>query len=158
MENRPIEQAASAILSRRSLCAGGLRQRLLKKNYPPSDVGQVIDAFIARGWLDDRTWAMHRSETLLRRAPISRTLLERKLVQEGLDQEQAAVFVSELLPTCGETDRLRSRARQLLGDQHADPSDIGRVGRRLGREGWTADQIQSVLEELPIATDWGSQA
>ncbi|MBC23636.1 MAG: hypothetical protein CMJ32_06945 [Phycisphaerae bacterium] len=158
MENPPIEQAASAILSRQSLCAGGLGQRLLKKNYPQSEVDQVIKSFIARGWLDDRTWAMHRSETLLRRAPISAILLERKLIQEGLDQSQAALFVSELLPTCEEADRLRSRAKQLLGDQYDDPSHIGRIGRRLSREGWTADEIQSVLEELPMATDWDSQA
>ncbi len=140
---------AARCLARRPLTSAELRERLLRRGHPESEIGPVLDDFRGEGWLDDLRLAVEyiqlRSERLghgrlrlereLRRRGVAETLIDRAWRQateeDGLDPQ--AILEADV----------RKRVDRCGGK--LGPADFRRVYNALLRGGHDAGSIRAAL-------------
>lgn len=77
---------AAAVLSIRALSTAELRNKLYKKEYPSSEIRQVIEDFTRKGYLNDALYAESLCSTLTERGD-GKKKIAGKLHLKGIDQE-----------------------------------------------------------------------
>jgi SOS response regulatory protein OraA/RecX len=130
-------RAALRWLARRPLTAKEVHDRLSRTGVEGAE--QVVVRLRREGWLSDEAVV----DQEVRRAQATRhgpRYLEQRLRQRGVRRD----LIAEALARWPADDAYR----QALEWARRDPSDRGRVARRLERRGYRTDDIRRVLKEL----------
>jgi regulatory protein len=130
-------RAALRWLARRPLTAREVHDRLNRTGIPGAE--QVVVRLRQEGWLSDEAVV----EQELRHAQATRhgpRYLEQRLRRRGVERDLIAAALAQWPAD--------DTYRQALDWARRDPSDRGRVARRLERRGFWANDIRRVLNEL----------
>ena len=126
-----------------------LRQRLLMKKYPESDIDEVIALFQKQGLLNDEKFARLYANSKVHSKPVGRRQLAIDLKRKGLSPELIEKSLSNL-PDYDE----KSAARELVARRFERMSGISGERKKarlfgfLKRRGFSQEVIYSVLTDL----------
>lgn len=146
-------EAALNLLSFRQRTASEMRRRLLDKGYGVETAEECVAELVARGLIDDASFAHSFVRDRVRLRPRGAQLLMRELRTKGVDGETARHTVSEVLDAeqVSEVDL----ARQAAARWAERPGEARLRARRrlfnfLARRGFGGDAIREVVaEKLP---------
>lgn len=146
-------EAALSLLGYRARSAAELRQRLLRKQFPPGIVDQVLEQLDQRGHVDDGAFARAFVRDRLERRPRGRRRLEQELRARGVDAEAASGAVQEALrdSTLSEEDLARRAAEAWLrraGARARGPDARRRLYAYLGRRGFFGSAAQAAIRAV----------
>jgi len=157
-----ILKPALRLLTARARSVKELRERLLKKGFPTSDISNCIRWLVDRDLLNDETFARSLTRDRLRFSPRSPFLLKREATAKGVATSLAEDVVESVLQEEGiSADNLSARAaeswirkqspstrKDLLGDRFNPETEKAR--RRLhgflARRGFAGDAAHRGLE------------
>lgn len=144
--------AALRLLTRRDYTAHELREKLLEREIPESDVASVLTDLTGAGLVNDRRVA----ESFVRVASAlkgrGRQRIARELEQRGVDR----AIVRDVLASLPVEDEIAS-VRRMLERKHLparlSASEHRRIFGQLLRRGFSADIIAGVLRSRSIDTE-----
>ena len=125
--DQAVLDAALRLLSVRARSVGELRDRLLKKDLEPGEVGRCIQWLKARGYLDDRQFAAALTRDRLRFSPRSPFLVQRELREKKVGSSVAETVV-----------------REVMDEEGLTPADLAKTAA----DGWVRKQSTRVRSEL----------
>lgn len=157
MKNLDIEAArvvAFRFLGYAARTRSEIEQRLLKDEFPPSIVAQMLGELEGMGYLDDADFARHWVEDRADRKRYGRTRLAAELNRKGIDR----VTASEALDAIEEEDEVR-RAAQAAATRWTPESlklldtvtlmkEKNRISGFLMRRGFSWQTIKKVLDVM----------
>lgn len=139
--------AAFRLLSNRERSAAELRKRLREKGYPEDTVEKVLERLQETGLQDDPRFADRYAAESAVRGKAAR-LIQRELVNKGLDKELAAAAAT--VSPEDERERARSvaekKARTMRGV--AQPKRLQRLAGLLARRGFDPETCWVVAKEF----------
>jgi SOS response regulatory protein OraA/RecX len=119
-----------------------LLEARLSPRWSETIAAQVVRDLVSEGWLDDRTYAERRAESLRRSGPMARDLLRERLESEGVNAGDAARAsggpdaAADLVPLAKRWKR-----------EGRSPTSIARA---LGRRGFDSDTIAQALQRAGL--------
>lgn len=134
---------AVAALARRDLSREVLIRRLEAAGFQSQDAAAAVERLAADGLLDDLRTARTRASRLAEQG-YGDAVIEGRLREEGLGQEDVDVALGELVP---EPERAFSLA---TGHRSDGPR---RVGSLLSRRGFADDAVETALARLDCPTE-----
>jgi regulatory protein len=142
---------ALRILSYRSLPAGEIERRLVRKGHLPAVAGEVVAALVAAGLIDDVEFARHFARTRARRLRVGPSRLTRELRRLGIGETAARRAVEHALAEDG-VDTLvllrEATEKKLRGLAGIDPAvRRRRLKAYLLRRGFAATDVRQVVKE-----------
>jgi regulatory protein len=120
-----------------------IEQRLLRDEFAPELVTQVIAELEGKGYLDDAGFARHWVEDRADRKKYGRARLSAELNRKGIDRETAA----EVLDNIEEAESLE------LLDMQALRKEKNRISGFLMRRGFSWQTIKKVLADMTENND-----
>ncbi|MDG4595962.1 MAG: regulatory protein RecX [Candidatus Contendobacter sp.] len=139
-----VRAKALELLARREHSRLELRQKLIQRGYPPTQIDPVLDQLVEERWLDEGRYAELYASTRADKGygPLR---IARELRERGVPDEQVTTSLAALnpfwLPKLRELHRKRFKALV--------PTDVaGRMQqtRVLRQHGFTLDQIKYLFE------------
>ncbi len=147
-------RAAGRLLDVRPRSVAEIRQRLLRKQFPPEIVEQAIERLGEIGLLDDSAFSRYWVESRQAARPRGRLALRDELRRKGVPRDtidQALAEADAEAPPDAERARAEQAARAALR-RYADCPDRATFQRRLGgflqRRGFSLDVISPILAIL----------
>ena len=143
-----IYTAALDLLSRRELSVRQLRERLVRRKFPPEDIEAAIQRLTRDRTVDDRRVALAaaRMEAAIRRRGKRRVL--QRVQQLGISAATAKAAVDEVFAEIDETAMLdHAIERRLKGAtlQTLDGKDKARIVRSLVGQGYEPGKVLARL-------------
>jgi regulatory protein len=140
-----VEAAALRLLGFRDHSSGELREKLQERDYDDSLIEDVLARLVEQGWLDDRRFAEHQTEILIRKGWGPRRI-EQKLQKHGVPRDLSRETVADAADTRGWLETCRER----LLSRFDDPSELDRDAkqkayRHLEHRGFSPSIIRRVL-------------
>ena len=163
LETKCAQEAAIALLTRRSRSVADLGKRLRRKGFSASAWSAVIKRLTELRLLDDERFAVDLHETLLRRESLGRRAILDRMQREGLPRDLAMRVTEERTADETEAQRALELARKRLSRMSAiDPTKARqRVYGYLVRHGFSSGHAASAVKEALAASadaDVGSPA
>ncbi len=151
---------ALQLLAQRSHFEAELRRKLLRRDYPQTEVEQILAVLRRDGVIDDESVAAEFVALRRRRRGEGSARIRQELLRRGVDEDLAQRAAAET----SDDDELR-RARDLAAARSGRGAEEASIGRFLARKGYSTRVILLVLEELrrsddesaPPAVDAGSR-
>lgn len=149
----PIRKRALGLLDQRARSREELRQRLIKAEFEPSLIDEVLDSLENSGLIDDeffaREWVRQRAA---RRGKSSRAL-DLELREKGVSSEVRAEAVAQISEE-DEATTARAVAEKKARSVKAEPADraeydkvLSRIMGALARRGFPAGLSMSIAKE-----------
>ena len=140
-----VEAAALRLLGFRDHSSGELRDKLRDREYDDELIEGVIERLADQGWLDDKRFAEHQAEILVRKGWGPRRI-EQKLRKHGVPRDLSQEAVSEAADTRGWLETCRQR----LVSRFDEPDELDRdtkqkAFRHLKHRGFAPSIIRRVL-------------
>jgi len=134
-------------LARRELCEAQVRQRLARREYPPSEIDDAVARLRADGSLDDARTARAFTRTETRLHHRSRRWILRRLHGLGIASDVAEAAVREVFEDLDEGALLEAALDRRLrgGASLADPAVERRLHRYLIGQGFDAGLVVAAL-------------
>jgi regulatory protein len=136
-----------------------MEQRLLRDEFAPELVAQVIGELEGKGYLDDAGFARHWVEDRADRKKYGRVRLSAELNRKGIDRETAAAALDNIeeddevrRATQAAQSRWKAESLELL-DMQALQKEKSRISGFLVRRGFSWQTIKKVLAELTENND-----
>ena len=160
----PVLDAARAravaldLLSRKARTRLDLQDRLHRRGAPRAVAEAVVGDLEARGYVDDRAFAVNWVESRTRGRAIGSRRLREELLQKGVARPLVEATLAAALTETDEAARARAAAaRRLPGLERAAPDQVARrLYDYLVRRGFPADVARRVVREtcrVPIDDD-----
>jgi len=144
-ELEKARQKGMDLLSRAEQSEGMMRQKLLKRDFHPDVVTEVIAWLEERHYLENRRYAEQWVTVRLRRNPEGRPALVAGLLRRGVDRHTAEDTVARLVTAETETAALE-RAFYKLKRRHKNNVDT--IYSSLMRKGFSHAEIRTQLERF----------
>jgi regulatory protein len=139
--------AGLRLLARRELTAAQLRERLLRRDYPPDEVDVAIARLRDTGALDDGRAARAHASTAARVKGRGRLRVLRELVAAGVDEATARAAVDAAFADTDEIELLdRAIGRRLCGPIR-DRAHLRRLHQSLVRLGFPSAMALDALKK-----------
>jgi regulatory protein len=140
-----VEAAALRLLGFRDHSSGELRDKLDDRDYDAGLIENVIERLTEQGWLDDRRFAEHQTEILIRKGWGPRRI-KQKLQKHGVPRDLAGETVADASDTRGWLETCRQR----LLSRFEEPEKLDRDAkqkafRHLEHRGFAPSIIRRVL-------------
>jgi regulatory protein len=146
-------EAALTFVSYRPRSEREVRDRLRRRDFPPTAIDYAIDKL--RGWryLDDRAFAEFWVENRVEHSPRGRRALASELRAKGVDRSLASDVLDEtdLDESSAALDLARKRLRTLSNLD--EDTQRRRLSAYLARRGYTWDVVGPILRQLFTETD-----
>ncbi len=142
---RSAYAAALAMLARRELSAAQLRQRLLRKTYPPNEVEAAVARLQRERAVDDRRTAAliaRRAAEVSHRGP---RRAQQQIEAAGIAPELARAAVAEAYAEAGADAVLERALDRRLSGAIRDRAHFEQLCRYLIRQGFDSDAAISAL-------------
>jgi regulatory protein len=137
------------LLSRKAWTRQELRQRLGRRGTPPDVAEALVADLEARGYLDDRAYAVAWADTRAREQGYGSRRLRDTLLARGVARPLVEAAVGAALAGADEENRARTVARRRLAALRRGRSDT--VARRLRdhllRRGYPPGVVRRVVRE-----------
>lgn len=143
---------ALRLLAQRSYSAKGLREKLLKKEFPPEETDAALARFMESGLIDDRKFAQNFARARLTGTSASPRRVRQLLVQKGIassiaDEAIAAIVEDEQIDIDAVLERVARRKLESLKDE--DPLKARqKLFGFLARRGYDLDAVKRVVSLL----------
>ena len=126
-----------------------MRRALEERGFARICVDETVDWLVSLGYLDDRTYAFDRAESLRRKKPAGKALIARELEARGVGRD----IVDEVLAGISDGDECRAAFqaawRELERMRALEPGRaVRRLEARLLRRGFDPDTVAKVLSEV----------
>jgi regulatory protein len=152
-KNEVLRQARNYALRRiaqMSYSTHGLRRLMIERLIPKEIVNQIIDDFVANGYLDDGQWlqSFYRQEIARKSGPGK---IRMKLMQKGFSQETISQFFQEKNgEERDESEEQPALIRRLLETRYRtrdlkDPKERQKVVAGLMRQGFDYEEIKKMI-------------
>ncbi len=120
-EARPTAwSAAIALIARRDLSEGEVRERLARREYPEADIDAAIERLSSRGYLDDARLAIEVARIRARRGGYGPARIRLDLRRRRFGGASIGAALSAAFPE-GEEDRAAARALARFARREAPP-------------------------------------
>jgi regulatory protein len=139
-----VRAAAYACLSRREYTTTELRQRLVARGYPETDVDEAIRHLSASGALDDRRVAAAHVRTATGIKGRGRRRIEQELLARGISRDAAQTALAELSADAEPAAIARILVRRRV-PARLDAAVRRRLVQHLLRRGFSMDAINRAL-------------
>lgn len=142
---RSAYAAALAMLARRELSAAQLRERLLRKTYPPNEVEAAVARLQRERAVDDRRTAAliaRRAAEVSHRGP---RRAQQQVEAAGIAPELARAAVAEAYAEAGVDAVLERALERRLNGAIRDRAHFEQLCRYLIRQGFDSDAAISAL-------------
>lgn len=140
-----VEAAALRLLGFRDHSSGELRDKLRDREHDEGLIENVITRLIDQGWLDDKRFAEHQTEILIRKGWGPRRI-EQKLRKHGVPRDLSKEAVSEAADTRGWLETCRERLLSRFDEpQQLDRDTKQKAFRHLKHRGFAPSIIRRVL-------------
>ena len=145
-----IKDQALLLLKFRPRSEREMRERLLRKKWPPETVEALLEEFKKKGLIDDIRFARYFSTQQLLSKPVGRRLLLNSLKARGVDSDVASSEVERACEGKEEVEMAREVARSRLpslkglNQQAAQRRLFGFLSRR----GFSSDVVYRVVREF----------
>jgi regulatory protein len=142
--------AGLTLLARRELSEAQVRQRLLRRGYPPGDVDTAIERLKAERALDDARVAEAIARTEIALHQRGRLRVDRQIARAGIAKATAKQAVEQVYGDV-DADALLATAltKRLRGADHiADQKTFQRLYRYLIGQGFESERIVSALRRI----------
>lgn len=140
-----VEAAAYTYLARRDHGRGELKTKLLRKDFPPALVEDVLDTLEEAGYVDDRKFACHQGSILARKSwgPLQ---IGAKLRARGVSSE----VIDEALAEISAQEDFSSHARHRLQTRFGEASSLDdktrqKAFRHLIYRGYPSNLVRRLL-------------
>lgn len=150
--------AGLTLLARRELSEAQVRQRLLRRGYPPEDVDSAIERLKAERALDDTRVAEAIARTEIALHQRGRLRVDRQIARAGIAKATAKRAVEQVYADV-DTDALllTALAKRLRGaDRIPDQKTFQRLYRYLVGQGFEPERVLTVLRQRmrkPVESD-----
>lgn len=131
------------LISRRQRSEWEIRDYLRRKEFDPEFIDQIIERLLGRGYLNDEVFARMWVENRRILKPTSR----RKLVMELKQKRVPSEVIDKVLAEDKDEVDEREVLRQLVEKKRARYPDQNKLMQYLARQGYSYDDIKSVLSE-----------
>lgn len=139
--------AGLRLLARRELTAAQLRERLLRRDYPPDEVDAALDRLRDTGALDDARAARAYASTAARVRGRGRLRVRRELEAAGVDDEAARAALDAAYAEVDEAALIdRAIVRRLRGAIR-DEAHLARLLQYLVRLGFPSAAALEALKK-----------
>jgi regulatory protein len=141
-----LRERALAMLARREHTRAEMSRKLSPHAESPEQIEQLLDAFVARGWLSEARFAESRANTLVRR--FGSRKIEHDLRSRGVPAEVVEQTVERSL--AHELENCRAAWQRKFGVLPQSAAERGRQMRFLAGRGFSAEAVRQVLKaEVP---------
>lgn len=150
--------AGLTLLARRELSEAQVRQRLLRRGYPPEDVDSAIERLKAERALDDTRVAEAIARTEIALHQRGRLRVDRQIARAGIAKATAKRAVEQVYADV-DTDALllTALAKRLRGaDRIPDQKTFQRLYRYLVGQGFEPERVLTALKQRmrkPVESD-----
>lgn len=133
------------LLSRRPRSTDEIRQRLARKEYPPSTIEAALERLERMGYLDDRSFATFWIENRNRHKPRGERALRYELRNKGVSDAIIDELLDELVDEQEAAyDAAQARIRRMRGKTEAEFKR--KIGAFLQRRGFGYDSVRQALD------------
>jgi regulatory protein len=152
---------ALRLLAQRSYTAKGLREKLLKKEFPPEEADSALTRFMESGLIDDRKFAQNFARARLTGTSASPRRVRQLLVQKGIassiaDEAIAAIVEDEQIDIDAVLERVARRKLDSLKDE--EPIKVRqKLFGFLARRGYDLDDVKKVVAQLTAKAGRGER-
>lgn len=140
-----VEATALRLLGYRDHSSGELRDKLHDRDYADDHIDEVIATLEEQGWLDDRQFAEHQTEILVRKG-WGPHRIRQKLEKHGVPRELSQQAVDD----AADIDTWLQGCRERLLSKFSEPDELDRdekqkAFRHLKHRGFSPSTIRRVL-------------
>ena len=137
-----LRERALAMLARREHTRAEMTRKLSPHSEYPEQVEQLLDAFVARGWLSEARFAESRANTLARK--FGSRKIEHDLRTRGVPAEVVEQAVERALAQ--ELENCHAAWQRKFGVLPQSAAERGRQMRFLAGRGFSAEAVRQVLK------------
>jgi regulatory protein len=137
-----LRERALAMLARREHTHAEMTRKLSPHSESPEQVGQLLDALVARGWLSETRFAESRANALARK--FGSRKIEHDLRSRGVSAEVVEHAVEQARKQ--ELANCRAAWQRKFGVLPQTVAERGRQMRFLAGRGFSADAVRQVLK------------
>jgi regulatory protein len=150
LDPRRARAVALDLLARKAWTARDLARRLRRRGAPVDVADAVVADLIARGYVDDRAFAVAWAESRARDRGLGRQRLRQELAARGIDRPLVEAAIQHAFAETDERTRAQLAAtRRLAGLRRAAPEQATRrLHDYLRRRGYSGDVVRQVLRAL----------
>jgi len=148
---RRARKTALNLLSRRAFSIHAMRERLLRRGFPPSTAQSVVDGLVNDGWLDDERLARDLVESMYRDKPAGTALIVEKLRQRGIDDGLARRIAEHTRESQSEYDAAMQLAETRFAKMSQTLDDAAKARRLAGalaRRGFEQETVEDVVRRV----------
>ncbi len=148
--SNPTYSAALAMLARRELSERQLRERLERREHPPTAIDEAVTRLRASGLLDDRRVARAAARVEAQVRSRGRLRVLQRLHALGIAPEVAAEAADEVFQGIDEEDLLEAAiGRRLRGasPRIRDAAHFRRLHQQLVRQGFAPSAVTRALKQ-----------
>jgi regulatory protein len=150
LDRRRAHAAAVDLLARNAWTRRDLARRLRRRGAPADVAEAVVADLEARGYVDDRAFAVTWAEVRARERAVGRERLREELVARGVARPLAETAIARAFEDTDELTRARAAGLRRLATLRRTAPD--RAPRRLHdylrRRGYPGDVVRQVLHAL----------
>lgn len=146
---QPAWEKALKLLAYKQRSEAELSKKLQEKGFDEETVCKTISLLKENSLLDDESFARNYALYRAGNHPVGRMILQRELLQRGIDFRMAEAVVNAVLTPEEEKENAFKAARRFRRRAGEDPDSFRRrLGRHLYWRGFDGDTIQQVMKAL----------
>ncbi len=150
LDRRGTHTVALYLLARKAWTRRDLTRRLRRRGAPADAAEAVVADLEARGYVDDRAFAVTWAQGRARDRALGRERLREELLARGIARPLAETAIARAFEDTDELTRARAAGlRRMAALQRMTPDRVaGRLHDYLRRRGYPGDVVRQVLRAL----------